>query len=339
MKRTHISLIQLLLLFLLLITPCQLRDSLAVPAAGKITIRQTEYHGWQDAIMIGNGRVEAVIVPSIGRVMQFRFTGQESGPFWENRALDGKTPDAKSNEWGNFGGDKPWPAPQADWPRITPRAWPPPVAFDSMPSAARMGKDYVELTSAVDPHFGIRAIRRITLDPARPVMTIRTTFEKVEGTPRKVAVWTITQLGDPRGVFIPIPAGTQSADRYNKQSKDLPEGLTYDNGLLSMKRSATLSTKIGSDAGTLLWVGEKNACRIDSPRVAGAEYPDQNSSAEVYTNKDPLPYVELEMLGPLSTMKPGDRIERANRYTLYARREKDAAAEARAILRDALRAK
>src|SRR5947207_10963864 len=52
---------------------------------------------------------------------------------WENRTLDGIKPEPESKEWGNFGGDKTWPAPQSDWPKLTSRAWPPPVAFDSMP--------------------------------------------------------------------------------------------------------------------------------------------------------------------------------------------------------------
>ena len=72
--------------------------------------------------------------------------------------------------------------------------------------------------------------------------------------------------------------------------------------------------------------------RIDSPRETKGEFPDQGSSAEIYTNPDPLPYVELELLGPLHPMKPGNRIQRHNTYTLQRRTEADAAAEARKIL-------
>jgi hypothetical protein len=90
--------------------------------------------------------------------------------------------------------------------------------------------------------------------------------------------------------------------------------------------------KIGCDAGTLLWLGEKHVCRIDSPRLPGADYPDQGSSAEVWTNPDPLPYIELEMLGPLYTLKPGDTIAQTNRYTLLRRTLPDAQAEAAALL-------
>ena len=92
---------------------------------------------------------------------------------------------------------------------------------------------------------------------------------------------------------------------------------------ITLKRSATKSTKIGTDGSSLLWVGPKTAVRIDSERVAGAEYPDKGSSAEVYTNPNPLTYVELEMLGPLHTMKVGDEIDQTNTYTLFHRADID----------------
>ena len=154
--------------------------------APKVTVQQIEYHGWKDALGISNGQVEAIIVPSIGRVMQFRFVGEE-GVFWENPAVAGKPVNPAAKDWSNFGGDKPWPAPQADWPKITPRAWPPPVGFDASVWEAKVNGDFVELISPVDPQYGIRAIRRIKLDPSRPAMTITTVFEKVKGDPRTVA--------------------------------------------------------------------------------------------------------------------------------------------------------
>lgn len=106
-------------------------------AAGEVSVEKIEYHGWKNCLIMKNSEAEVIIVPEVGRVMQFRFAGEEDGVFWENRALDGKSPDPKSKEWGNFGGDKTWPSPQGDWPKVTDRAWPPPPAFDSMPVDAR----------------------------------------------------------------------------------------------------------------------------------------------------------------------------------------------------------
>jgi hypothetical protein len=56
-----------------------------------VKVTRTNYRGWQNSIILSNPQVEVVIVPAIGRVMQFRFKDVEA-TFWENRKLDGKPP-------------------------------------------------------------------------------------------------------------------------------------------------------------------------------------------------------------------------------------------------------
>ena len=58
---------------------------------------------------------------------------------------------------------------------------------------------------------------------------------------------------------------------------------------------------------------------------------------EIYTNPDPLKYVELETLGPLRPLKPGERTEHTVTYTLIRRTELDPEAEARKVLGRATR--
>ena len=308
-------------------------------ASKAIQIRRGPYQGWSNALFIASSTVEAIVVPSVGRVMQFRFVGEE-GPFWENPALSGKSPDPTSTDWGNFGGDKSWPSPQEAWGRWTPRAWPPPPAFDSMAVEGVIKEGQVLLRSPVDPFFRIRTERVIRIDPEEPKMVITTRFEKVDAdapaggavVTNEVGVWIITQLKDPQAVFLPIPSDSLYPEGYNRQSEALPLDLTRSENLLSLKRNPGAAHKIGSDSSTLLWIGERIALRIDSPRSKEARYPDQGSSAEVYTNPDPLSYVELEMLGPLHLLKPGDVIYQTNSYLLIRRTEPTAEAEARRIL-------
>ncbi|HAV65626.1 MAG TPA: hypothetical protein DCY13_25030, partial [Verrucomicrobiales bacterium] len=305
---------------------------LAPPAAkGALNIRREPYRGWKDAVIMDNGQAEVVIVPAVGRVMQFRFRNGEP-TFWENEALLGKLPDPESGEWGNFGGDKTWPAPQADWPKLTPRAWPPPVAFDSMAVTAQINEAHVTLISPVDPHYGIRTYRMIALEPDRPVMKITTRYEKVIGDPVSVSVWIITQLRDPAGVYVPVPAPTLFPSGYHAMSRDLPPDLKYSKGLISLTRPRDKSTKIGTDAGSLLWIGRETMMRMDSPRDGRRRYPDNSSSAEVYTNPDPNAYVELEMLSPLKLLEVGQTMEETCLYTLIPRRLADPEKEARQVL-------
>ena len=290
-----------------------------VITAAEPVIRKEAYHGWNEALVIGNGKVEAIIVPEIGRVMQFRFAGEEEGPFWENRALDGKKPDSQSSEWGNFGGDKSWPAPQAEWEKMTGRGWPPPAAFDSMPVDAKVEKDAVVLTTKVDRHYGIEEVRRITLGRDTAEMIIDTTYHKKEGAPVRVSVWIITQLNHPELMLMSLPDKSIFATGYNKQSAKLPLGLEVRGGAVLCRRSTTDSTKIGSDANSIVWGGKSHVVEVFSEREKGGEFPDNGSSAEIYTNPDPNAYVELELLGPLQSLRMGESISRRQLYRLHRR--------------------
>jgi hypothetical protein len=102
LTRFNTALLRSLALGLSLLSAAPLMAQLGAPAAVV-----TNYHGWTNAIILANGRVEAVIVPAAGRVMQFRFAGASNGPFWENSKLFGKPSSAANwNTTGAIGGDK-----------------------------------------------------------------------------------------------------------------------------------------------------------------------------------------------------------------------------------------
>jgi hypothetical protein len=148
----------------------------------------------------------------------------------------------------------------------------------------------------------------------------------------RVAVWVITQLGDPKKVYMPIPRQSLFPEGYNKQSGALPANLKVEGGILTCTRSPKQSTKIGSDAEEMIWGDSKWILQIDAPRGAQGEFPDNGSSAEIYTNPDPLKYVELETLGPMSRLKPGERISRTQTYRLYRRSEAPLDEQVKALL-------
>lgn len=299
-------------------------------AAGKISVKPAAtYHGWTDAVLLGNGTVEAVIVPSVGRLMQFRFAGSADGPLWENPALAGKSIPEKPWETahGSFGGDKTWPAPQSLW------NWPPPDVFDAAPLAFRVDPDRsVVLTSPVSRRFGIRTERRFTLAPNAPRLRVVTTYEKVSGPPVETAVWIITQAKAPEAVFLPVPLQSRFPDGTAQEWKLPKDFARLQNGLVRLTRDPRESHKIGNDAESIVWVGAHEVLRIEAAREAGATYPDAGCSAEIYTNGDPVPYVELETLGPLHPLKVGDHISATNSYTLYRRTGADAGAQVKQIL-------
>lgn len=283
-------------------------------------------------MILRNGIVEAVIVPEVGRVMQFRFAGEFSGPFWENRSLDGQKSSASNWETeGSFGGDKSWPAPQSDW------GWPPPLGFDGSTNTLTFTKGKATLVTPVDPKYQIRATRIVDLAEGKPIMRIRTVFERVAPTAltnKPLAVWVITQLGEPELCAASVPAPSIFTNGFARLGDGMPAEFKKANGLITFKRDTAQSRKLGFDAGSMAWIGKELCLRIDAPRIPGLgknAYPDDGSSTEIYTNHG-APYVELESLGPLSKLQPGERMELVTVYTLSKRTLPDPEAEARRLL-------
>lgn len=315
------------LAFLTLALVCALPHTLAAP----VTVATAQTHrGWRDAIVLRNPTVEVVIVPSIGRVMQLRFVGETESPFWENEKLAGRAM-PPSEPWkvahGSFGGDKTWPAPQSDWD------WPPPTAFDAVPNTATVDPaGTVTLTTPVDSKSGLRALRRITLDPTEPVMRIATTYEKISGAPVTVSVWVITQLRDPVAVFMPVPEKSLFPTGATTEWSVPAEFLRRETTWIRFTRNPAKSQKTGNDGTSLVWAGTRQLLRITIPRVAGADYPDAGCSVEVYANEDPFPYVELETLGPLKTLRSGEHLSATTTYRLARRSPAPLEADVRALL-------
>ncbi len=199
--------------------PCALNAQVggktAAPAKPDVAIVRTQFHG-RRAIVLRNAVAEVVVVPEIGRVMEFILLdgkGHVQGSFWRNPGF-GRDPKPDSEGWINQGGDKAWPAPQADWPKIAGRGWPPPKTFDAVPYTDSVKGNQVELVSPVDPGYGVRVRRTISLDPHASVMTIQTVYEKVQGAPVPIAVWTITQLNPPERAFILLPEHSAQPQGY-----------------------------------------------------------------------------------------------------------------------------
>jgi hypothetical protein len=296
-----------------------------------VSVERIPYHGWPGCYLISNGSVEAVVVPAIGRVMQLRLANEADGAFWENRALDGQLHDAGSNDWINFGGDKCWPSPQTVWTGQQGRDWPPPAAFDARPAEAVAGERGVVVTSPIDPGFGIQIVRHVELDAGQPIMRISTEYRKLIGGAVRVGIWTVTQLQEPEQVCILLAAKSRFPAGYLRLLAAEPADLKIDGRLLSFARHPRQSVKVGTDGSSLAWVGRTCVVRIDA-EVGPGEYPDGGCVTEVYTNPDPLKYVELETLGPLTTMSAGDRIEQTTVYTVMPRSTPDPASEARRAL-------
>ena len=304
----------------------------AFPDDPRISVTVVDYHGWPDSYAISNGNVMAIVVPALNRLMQFKYVEDDMGPLWQNRLLDGHAADPKSKDWLDFGGDKPWPAPQSDWQKTSGRAWPPPAGFDHMPATATVEGDQLVLTSAVDPQYGIRVVRRFKIDPVRAVLSVSTRYQKVSGDPVKVAVWAVTQLREPARAFAAVPSTSKMENGWTSLKPDAAQDAKVAEGVATFTPDPKHETRIGTEGSSLLWMDEGEILRIDGGYRLPGEYPDGGSSVEIGNTPDPHGYLEFGTLGPLVTLTVGEDVERTSVYTLMRRSVKDPQAEAKRLL-------
>jgi hypothetical protein len=300
-------------------------DNREMASAHDFEIAHVEYHGWRDSYILRNGIVEVVVVPLISRIMQFRFMGSEHGVFWENRELDG-VPGRSDGEWRNFGGDKAWPAPQQDWEARTGRAWPPPFSFDSAAAELCTEGRGLTLISPIDCNYGVQVSRYIALRPGLAVMDVRTCYRKINGPLVPIGVWVVTQLGDPHSVFALLREPDNAGSGYTQLQGPAPLDISKDGRLIRLRRDPDHNLKIAIDGSSMAWMDEEHVLRIDASTPSGTE---NRCSMAVYTNMDPLRYVELESEGLVACLAVGDTLELTNTYTLALRSHEDATTEAR----------
>jgi hypothetical protein len=259
-----------------------------------MAVERLSYKGWSDALRLTNGTVEAVIVPSVGRLMRFGFVG---GPnlLWENKAVAGKP--IKLGEWANTGGDKVWVWPQDDWPNRMPNAWPPPAALDQAPHQAEILSEYcIRLTSSLVIGWGLRCQRQLSLVSNSTTLFMANVLRKVrDGADFPVAPWTVTQVGAAPTIWVRKRDGT--LQRHMRDPKN--------------------STKTFFDAHVLAHVQGDTLLTVRSRLEhgdAGDGYATPTDRAQVYCNADDpwfgqngmTSYTELEFTAPLKTLKRGE---------------------------------
>ena len=337
-----------LLLFALLYVTC------GCVTAAPVTVTPIAYHGWANAVRLSNGVVEVVIVPRIGRIMAVAWAGQpQTSPIYQNPGEQGKPapPEAPFPKvWANFGGDKVWPSPQSDWPQHQPTGWPPDPAFDTGPYVVSRVHNGVRLTGPVSPYYGIRVMRDITLRPRGAWVDIHDTFVRVRpgvgtGANLPVGIWSVCQVRGDAAVFLPLETHHAfPGSGYTRLQSTTP--LAHPlwqaaQGMLTVQWAKGVSGKVGVDdrAGWLACLyGGNQLFAVQFQRALHGQYPDNGCDAEVYINGDPAtPYLEMELLGRLAHLRPGQSLARSLTWHLLRlpRRPRNAA-EARRLVRAAL---
>lgn len=283
----------------------------------QVTIEQVTYEGWENAYRLTNGTAEAIIVPQIARIMRYGFVGG-ANLLWNNPSELGKAGDIKG--WRNFGGDKPWPWPQDDWPQWLQRDanWPPPPEADQTPQTVQLiGANTVRLISPILAKTGLRIVRDITLAETGTRLYTVTKLERVEeGFDFPVGAWAITQTPFVRGsLVVHLPPGESTlAEGWRIMGDKTPlqsVRRSKDGVTLTVDRDpeAKSGRKLGFDGDVIAGlIGDTMlVIRADAPGSQGFEWR-PGERGQIYVSDAGSPYIEWEFTSPVKPIKKGERV-------------------------------
>lgn len=271
-----------------------------------VTVEKVDYKGWTGSYKISNGTVEVIVVPQVGRVMSYGYSG-EKNVLWQNDALLGKTFHASRDPYRNYGGDKLWIAPRTLW------QWPPDMAFDGSPWTAKPLPNGVEIESAVGSPVQVQLRRQITLGDFRTEVTfLNSLFNRAER--KEVGLWQATQIVPPDGTTLDITGGWYG---FGNQNLSDP-GEVLSGSTINLQPLAGRVRKLGSttQAGRLSAVIGNVKFFSESPTVRGGQYPDHNSAQQISYPANPDPYVEFSQLGLLQRLEHSEASQQTVKWRL-----------------------
>lgn len=239
--------------------------------------------------------------------------------------------DGTMASWANVGGSKTWPAPQG-WERADQWHGPPDPILDSgeWSCAVTRATDAltVEMISGHDPRSGLTVTRRFDIPASGFEFRQSNRFQNSSANSVTWAIWEVAQLstlpqpGDRRGTVsvhhLPgsqllaligdEPRGTQTASDTRLTTRTDIE--VHDAVLkLGFTKAHAMSYRRP----------DRRGLRIETTLVENANYPDGGCSAELWMQypvevpiaslgdlKPTAHLVELELLGPSTTLDPGD---------------------------------
>ena len=187
----------------------------------------------------------------------------------------------------------------------------------------------VRMTQPVEVGTGIQKTLQVTLHDDRPALTVYHKLSNQGLWPVDLAIWAITQFALGGTVILPQKQGAVDAagllpnralvlwpyTRWQDPRVHLDETAI----LIDTRREgipATQPFKVGYH-NPHEWIAywRKGLLFVKRAQcVSGAEYPDGGCNSECYCNNQ---FVELESLGPVTRLEPGQSVEHTEEWELY----------------------
>ncbi len=276
-------------------------------------VERISYGGWPNCFRLSNGEAELVLTADVGpRIIRYGFKGGQN-LFVELEADRGKT---GGDAWRLYGGSRLWVAPED-------RVYT--YAADNDPVAVEVCGNRVRAQAPVE-RTGVQ--KRIEVEMADRGTEAKVHYCLANRTiwPLRIAPWVVTMMNPggvgittlpPRGTHPEVLAPTNPLVLFAfTDMSDARWSWLEKYVVLRQDRRKPDPEKIGlfnpATRGAYLRGRELFVKKLEA--AAHEEYPDMGSSFEMFTNDSTL---ELETLGPLRTIRPGETVEHLETWSLH----------------------
>lgn len=283
-------------------------------------IERVAYRGWENCWKFSNAAVELIVLADVGpRVIRYGARGGEN-QLHEVGPDEGRS---GGTEFRLYGGHRLWAAPE-----VARTYFPDNVAV----AVSRVG-NAVRFTAAREdapPGTRLQKEMEIELDETGSGARVTHRITNHDNVVTELAVWAPTMMRAGGRAILPLPARhAMDTDHY------LPVGVF---GVWSYTDFADPRWQLGTEFVQLVhaenptgkfreqmggifnpagWGAHFRRGTLFVKRaaaVAGAKYPDGGCNFEVFTNPE---FLELETLGAMVTLKPGETAEHTERWFLF----------------------
>ena len=274
-------------------------------------IENVSYGGWPNCYRLTDGRIELIATSDIGpRIVRLGLVGGSNcfGGLEEQSGLMG------GEEWRLYGGHRFWHAPE-----VMPRSYAP----DNRPVQVECEDGGVlSLTQPVEPTTGMQKAMELTLVDSHIEVAHTLTNEGLW--PVEVAPWAISVMALKGVAIIPQLEGEPGALLPNRTLMLWPytdmtdPRVRWGRSFILLRQDPQVHRpiKLGlsvEDGWCACLVGD--TCLIKCfDYLVDAFYPDNGCTVETYANER---FLELETLGPLEYLEPGDSVTHVERWYLF----------------------
>jgi hypothetical protein len=272
-----------------------------------------DYRGWPHSYRLTNGQIDAVVLTDIGpRIVALNRTGGPNLFHVRDREAGGRD----EAQWVFRGGWRLWVAPER---RETT------YALDNAACTATVDGSTLRVTGPAQAAAGVQKTIEVTIDPDRPHLHVRSRLRNIDQRPLTYAPWSLSVMRPGGRAFVPLDVGPADAFDATRRlllwsyAKIADPRYRFGDRLVQIDHPAIGpappeqsgrrddESKIGVDSaqgwGAYLLGDVLYLKRF--PHESGGTYPDGGATIEVYSSAE---FLELEQLGPLTTIAPGDEI-------------------------------